>query len=447
MILLGSLSRRLALLISLGFAVIWLLAVVATAFVLREEQEELANLEREQAAGILLPVVSNAFRQGLIDEKTALPEALIEPDGGIDDALVFALVDGAGMVLVASPGARRTDLPPGPPTEGLSRTDDHAFFTTAPDEFGLSLRFGDPLSERREAYFESFFTFLAPMLAILPLGYLFVGWIARSALRPLDDLRKEIARRGDTRLDPIDAAGQPDELRAITASLNGFMIRLSQALEGERTFATNAAHELRSPVAVALAQVQRLQAEPLDPAVRDRVDRLEVSLQRMRGLVARLLQLARAEAGIGPGATPQDVGHLLGLVVDDVARDPARVARLRLRLPVTPVLSPIDPDAFAIVAGNLLENALQHAPEGTPIEVTLSEKAQLTVTNEGPVISLSELERMTQRFHSRARSRDGFGLGLYISDRIARQAGGSLALRSPPPGRSSGLEVTFGLPR
>jgi two-component system OmpR family sensor kinase len=167
----------------------------------------------------------------------------------------------------------------------------------------------------------------------------------------------------------------------------------------------------------------------------------------MRGLVARLLQLARAEAGIGPGATPQDVGHLLGLVVDDVARDPARVARLRLRLPVTPVLSPIDPDAFAIVAGNLLENALQHAPEGTPIEVTLSEKAQLTVTNEGPVISLSELERMTQRFHSRARSRDGFGLGLYISDRIARQAGGSLALRSPPGGRPTGLEVTFGLPR
>jgi two-component system OmpR family sensor kinase len=447
MILGGSLSRRLALLVSLGFAAIWLFAVGVTAiFVLREELEELASVERVQAAGILLPVASYAYRQGLIDEDTALPQALIEPEGGIDASLIFALVDGAGTVLVASPGARGTDLPPGPPTEGQSRTEDHAFYTTPPDKFGLSLMFGDPLSERREAYLEGFLTFLAPMLAILPLGFLLVGWIARTALRPLGDLREEIARRGDTRLDPIDAAGQPDELKAITASLNGFMIRLSRALEGERTFATNAAHELRSPVAIALAQVQRLKVEPLDPAARDRVDRLETALQRMRSLVARLLQLARADAGIGPATAPQDVGELLRLVIDEVARDPARVARLRVSVPSTRVLSPIDPDAFAIVAGNLLENALQHGPAGTPIDVTLSAGGALSVVNSGPAIPAAELERLTERFHTGARSREGFGLGLYISDRIAKQAKGRLVLRSPAPGARDGLEAVFELP-
>lgn len=443
----GRLSRRLALFISLGFAVIWAIAVLATAFVLREELEELAAVEREQAAGILLPVVSNAWRHGLIDADTALPQALVEPAGGIDDALVFALVDDAGGVLVASPGARRTDLPSGPPAEGPSRTDDHAFYTTAPDDFGLSLHVGDPLSERREAYLESYFTFLAPMLALLPLGYLLVGWIARSALRPLRDLREEIARRGDTRLDPIDAGDQPDELREITAALNGLMIRLSRAIEGERTFATNAAHELRNPVAVALAQVQRLRAETPDPAIHDRVERIEISLQRMRALVARLLQLARAEAGIGPGALPQDVSQLLEHVIDEVAGDPSRRARLRIVHPSTPVLSPIDPDAFAIVTGNLLENALQHAPAGTGIDVTLTETAELRVANDGPLLAPAEIERLKERFHSRAASREGFGLGLYIADRIARQAGGGLTLRSPAPGRAGGLEAEFALPR
>jgi two-component system OmpR family sensor kinase len=442
----GRLSRRLALFISLGFAVIWVIAVLAMAFVLREEQEELTDLERQQTAGILLPVVSNGFRDGLIDADTALPHALMEPGGGIGDALVFALVDASGRALVLSPSARQTDLPPGAPVEGQSRTATHAFYTTAPDEFGLSLHIGDPLSERRQAYRESFFAFLAPMLAILPLGYFLVGWIARSALRPLDELREEIARRGDTRLDPIDAGGQPDELRAITASLNGLMIRLSQALEGERAFATNAAHELRSPVAVALAQVQRLTSETLDPGAREHVEKLEAALQRMRGLVARLLQLARAEAGIGPAAAPQDAGQLLHLVIDEVAGDPARAGRLRLRLPPAPVLSPIDPDAFAIVAGNLIENALQHAPAGTPVEVALSAGGSLSVVNAGRAIPAAERERLTERFRSGNGSREGFGLGLYISDRVARQSGGRLLLRSPATGRTEGFEAVFELP-
>lgn len=442
----GTLARRLAVMISGGFVLIWALAVVATAIVLGAEQEEMLDLELRETAGILHPVLSNAYRQGLVDPDTNVLAAPIGGAGGVDEALVLALVDPEGEVLLMSPGARGADLPAGPPVEGYSRTDAHAFYTTPPDQAGLSLQFGDPLAERREAYLDSFFAFLVPMLALLPLAYLVVDRIARSALRPLGMLAAEIEKRGDAQLDPIDGSGQLEELRAITAMLNGFMIRLSQALEGERTFATNAAHELRSPVAVALAQVQRLRIETTDPKALDRVERLEAALQRMRGLVARLLQLARAEAGIGPADAPQDIGQLLGLIVDEVASDPARGARLRVTLPGGPVMSPIDPDAFAIVAGNLLENALQHAPPDSPITVSLNADGALCVTNPGPTIAPADLSRLTDRFFGPSGKTAGFGLGLYICDRIARQSGGELGLSSPPSGQATGFEAVFRVP-
>jgi len=442
----GTLARRLAVLVSGGFALIWVLAVIATALVLGSEQEEMLDLELVETAGMLHPVLSNAHRLGVVDSDTGFPDMLFaEPQEG-GESLIFALVDGKGTILLISPGGQHAELPSGSPVAGYSRTAAHAFYTTPPDDAGLSLHFGDPLEERREAYFDSFFAFIVPMLALLPLAYLLVGWIARSALRPLDMLATEIEKRGDTRLDPIDATGQPEELRAIAGKLNGFMIRLEQALEGERTFATNAAHELRSPVAVALAQVQRLRVETTEPEALDRIDRLEAALKRMRGLVARLLQLARAEAGIGPAQGSQDMARLLGLVVDELASDPTRARRLRLTLPDGPVMSPIDPDAFAIVASNLLENALQHAPADSPITVRLTADGALSVTNAGAAIAPEDLDRLTERFHSREGSGAGFGLGLYISDRIARQSGGSLTLTSPRPGKEDGFEAVFRVP-
>jgi two-component system OmpR family sensor kinase len=442
----GSLARRLALLISGGFALIWVLAVIATALVLRSEQEEMLDSELRETAGILHPLLANAYRQGLVETGADVFAALANVTSDPSKALVFALVDSDGTVLLSAPGAQEADLPQGPPVEGYSRTAAHAFYTTLADNGGLSLRFGDPLEERREAYLDSFFAFIVPMMAILPLAYLLVGRIAASALRPLDALATAIEQRGDARLDPIDGSGQPEELRAITAKLNGFMIRLSQALEGERTFATNAAHELRSPVAVALAQVQRLGRETTDTAALDRVDRIEGALKRMSGLLARLLQLARAESGIGPSQAPHDAAHLLQLLVDEVASNPARADRVQLSLPDRPVLSPIDPDAFAIVASNLLENALQHSLSDALVEVSLTPEGVLTVLNEGDTIAPDVLARLTERFYSPDMASNGFGLGLYISDRIARQSGGALSLVSPPSGRSSGLEAVLRLP-
>ena len=441
-----TLVGRLVLMIGGGFLLIWLLAVAATTIVLGSEQREMLDIELRETADLLLPVLSNAYDQGLVDPDTNLVTGPIGASGQPDEDLVFALVDSDGGVVLMSGGALGADLPSGPPVAGYAFTDTHAFYTTPPDGAGLSLRFGDPLAERREAFRDSLFAFGIPMLAFLPLALLLIDRIARLALRPLAVLAGEIEKRSDSRLDPIDAADQVGELRAITAKLNEFMIRLAQSLDGERAFATNAAHELRSPVAVVLAQVQRLRIETTDPSALDRIGRLEAALRRMRGLVARLLQLARAEAGIGPASAPQDLVQLLGLIHDEMASDPSRATRLQVQLPDVPVLSRIDPDAYGIVAGNLIENALQHAPADSPITITLSPDGALSVANPAPIIALDDLHRLTERFYSQRTDSTGFGLGLYICDRIARQSGGELRLNAPIPGKTSGFEAVFRLP-
>lgn len=438
-----TLSGRLALLVSGGFAAIWLLAILATALVLKAEQEEMLDLELRETARILLPILSREFLEGggTFDELPIKPEEGEAPE----ETLVWLLSDAAGTVLAQSTASDVIDRPDGPLVEGYVTTATHVFYTTPFNQDGLALRFGDPRIERYEAFRDSFLAFLMPMLAILPLGYLLVGWIARAALRPLVILRDEIAARDHGRLDPIDAKGQPAELQAITGTFNSFMIRLARSLEGERAFATNAAHELRTPVAVALAQIQRLGAE-LSGSAAQRALKVEDALKRMGRLVARLLQLARADAGIGMADTATDIGRLLDLVLDESRHDQTRNARLSVSLPAQPVYSLIDPDAFAIVAGNLIDNAFQHAPKGTPVEVELSLDGVLRVRNDCAVIPATSLADLKRRFRTSALKSTGFGLGLHISDTIARQAGGTLTLRSPASTGQAGFEAEMVLP-
>ena len=433
-----SLARRLARLTSLGFAAVWLIAAMAMALVLRSEQEELLDLTLRETAELFLPVLVDRWQGG---EGDAMAPSANPPDA--DEALAFVLFDPVGRVLLVSASAADADLPGGPPRQGFETTGSHVFYTTPANDGGYAVAFGDPIHERWEAYRDSLLAFLVPMLALLPLAYLMIGWIARTALRPLDVLRGEIATRGEGRLDPIDASGQPGELRAITATLNGLMIRLGRVIESERAFATNAAHELRTPVAVALAQVQRLKAEAADVADRKRIMRIEAALIRMSRLVSRLLQLARADAGIGAAAERGDLRALLDVVLEDSRRSPARASRLVEAMPAEPVFARIDPDAFAILAGNLIDNAFQHAPDGSDVRVELTTDAVLRVENDGACLSETELAGLTRRFHRGRVEGEGFGLGLHIAETIAKQSGGDLALTSPPEGRQDGFAATF----
>ncbi|WP_226782483.1 sensor histidine kinase [Oceaniglobus trochenteri] len=445
-----SLAARLSRHVTAGFAAVWLLALVATALALMAEQEELADITIQRTAQVFLPAVASDFRQRNPDA-AALPVEVqgaprFDPAGDtIDKTLVYRLLDRSGRGLMQSRAPEDTVYPDSI-AQGFARTASHVFYTTAPNAEGFIMQVGDLRAERFEAYADSFLALTLPMLAILPLAWLLVGWIGRRSLAPLDRLRDEIAQRGDARLDPIEAEDQPDELRAITATLNGFMIRLSRALDGERAFATNAAHELRTPVAIALAQVQRLRAEAPGAPQDSRLAAIEEALKRMTRLVVRLLQLARTDAGIGLSDQTRDIRALLDLMLEDIRRDPARAPRLRAALPDGPVMARIDPDALAMLVGNLIDNAFQHAPAASPVSVTLSPGGTIRVQNDGPVIPPDTLRRLSERFHRGTARGEGFGLGLHIAERIAHHTGGTFEIVSPRPGSEQGFQASFTAP-
>jgi two-component system OmpR family sensor kinase len=232
----------------------------------------------------------------------------------------------------------------------------------------------------------------------------------------------------------------PTEIEPIADAVNDLMQRLDRALSAERSFTANSAHELRTPIAAALAQTQRLIAEAQGTPIEQRVRNVETTLQTLVRLSEKLMQLARAEGARVLTDIPQDLRPVLQLVVDDVRRI-ARSNELALTLPDQPVLSCIDQDAFAILARNLIENAVKHGTDATAVRITLTSGGTLSVRNRAPIVPSEMLVRLRQPFERGSTTAKGSGLGLAIVHAIAQAAGAQLTLDSPAAGMPDGFEA------
>jgi two-component system OmpR family sensor kinase len=131
--------------------------------------------------------------------------------------------------------------------------------------------------------------------------------------------------------------------------------------------------------------------------------------------------------------------------VQDIARKSAP-ERIVLTLPETPVMSDLDPDAFGILCRNLVENAVRHGAQTSPVEVMLTSDGQLIVANDGPVLPRDALDRLTTRFERAGSITDGSGLGLAIVATITDRFGSPLVLASPRPGSETGFQASVALP-
>jgi len=283
------------------------------------------------------------------------------------------------------------------------------------------------------------------LLVVIPLALGTIVLAVRNGIAPLRRFRSRLEARSARDLSPVPTGDLPAEIGPLAATLNGLLDRLKAAVDAERSFAANAAHELRTPLAGAIAQAQRLKAETTDAGARQRAAEIEASLKRLTRMAERLLQLARAEGGPLRLERRMDLRDVARIVLSDLARA-AEPGRIVTRLADTPVLSDLDPDAFGILCRNLVENALRHGPADTPVEVTLEADGTFRVANEGPVVPAETLARLTERFERGGTGAEGSGLGLAIVAAIAERISSRLDLRSPHPGRASGFEASLRLP-
>ncbi|BDW86613.1 MULTISPECIES: sensor histidine kinase [Roseicyclus] len=284
------------------------------------------------------------------------------------------------------------------------------------------------------------------VMAILIGTVAFVVWFGvRIGLLPLTDLEDAISRRSSDDLSSIRRP-VPPEIRGLVLRLNTLFGQLQTTMARQAEFVSNAAHQLRNPIAGVLAMAEAVRSAPTEQAARARADELMASALHIRDLANKLLTLERATVVAGHSESLE-----LGELVEDVAdrfRLPARTrgVTLALTLPEEEVIALADRVMLSEALVNLLDNALLHGgPAMKRIAVTLSVsggQARITVADDGRGVAPGDIATVLSRF-GQAGPSQGSGLGLSIAEAVAQNHGGTIDLGRGPEG---GLQVTLTLP-
>jgi signal transduction histidine kinase len=286
-----------------------------------------------------------------------------------------------------------------------------------------------------------------PLLLLIPLASALIWWSLSDGLRTVRQLVDAIGQRSLRDLAPVTLEPWPRDLHPLVRTINRVLARIEGSLHHERQFLDNAAHQLRTPLASVRLQAQLLAQED-DPRERALLGQeLIAGVDRAAAMTDGLLTLARLEAQLGGGGRGDLRTETIGAVAD--------LAPLAAKQDVELVFSGDgalpggDPVLLRLVAANLIENALHHAPAGSEVVIALTPSAnarRLTVTDAGPGIPPEDREQVLQRFYRRpGETRSGAGLGLSIVVQAVRLLNGQLRLSDRPDGRP-GLSAQVDLP-
>jgi two-component system, OmpR family, sensor kinase len=440
-----SMTRRLILSLTLVITFLWFLAVGLGIVVMEEELAETFDGTLQDTAERLVPLVMDDLEHR--GAPGASPQQLqTASSSGDREYLIYQVRDRSGRVLIRSHDAPEKSFAT-PLKAGFWKDANYQFYTATSDDDSIFIQVADAFENREEALWEGATALFLPIIILIPVSGMAIWFVVRRAVRPVGDLRREIETKDGGNMEPIDATGLPRELQPIAASVNRLMVRLRTALEAEREFTSNSAHELRTPIAGALAQTQMLIAELDKDANRQRAGQIEASLMRLSHLAEKLLQLARAEAGIGMSDRQTDLTPVIDMVFTDFQRSIEEPKRLVLHhAKDARLVGPFSEDAFAIVLRNLVENALIHGDPEKPIEVFLENDGVVRIVNGSSVLADSELAAIRKRFSRGRTEAAGSGLGLSIVDRLLGQMNAQLVLLSPANGRSDGFEARIRFP-
>jgi heavy metal sensor kinase len=290
---------------------------------------------------------------------------------------------------------------------------------------------------------------------LLVLTVLLALWGIRRGLFPLRELADRSAQvsANNWQLRLPAQIEQVEELRPLTDSMSTMLKRLQRAFEQQREFMGNAAHELKTPVAVLKSTLQSLLQRPRSSEqYREGLEQSLEDLERLERLLQWMLRLARAEQW-AHGALRRDLEVIDVSATCEAAaervRPLAESRRAHIRLNMNGSIPfRADPDDLQLVWTNLLENAVRHTPEGGTVEVSLHREndglAQIVFADHGPGIAPEDLPHIFERFYrgdpSRNRATGGFGLGLAIAKALIEAYGGTITADSAP-GRGTRMIV------
>lgn len=425
-----------------------MLGVLLVFDLMKEEYDELQDSEITTTAHLLLSVFDAATQSADPFQQTDLSTLLVANNAAVrpEERMIYWFFDTRNQILAQSPEAA-TDLLPPDFQSGLQTVHNHRFVTlNRQSADAVSVIVGLPLIERSEALRDLILGVSLGLLLLLILFATAAFWAARRSVRMIAALSQNIAQKGEHDLSPIDRQNAFAEIEPAIDTLDTLMARLDVALSAERAFATNAAHELRTPVAISLAHVQRLKAKLDTPTLTQSASEIERGLKRLVQLIERLLQMSRAQSGLGVNAVEADINPVVSLLLKELRDRAPDPDQLVIKPPTGVWRSYLDPDALGIMLNNLFENALKYASGPTPTVVDASTAGRIVVSNDCAPLPSADLDLIKERFIRKAPAIDGFGLGLSIVQALCQQSGCTFETNSPQPGKDRGFVAVLTFP-
>jgi len=380
---------------------------------------------------------------------TLLPRESV-PGHRYESKIAFIVFDGKGGVMMSS----NMNILPEDFTEGfsqrlMSNMVWRTFGLRDPDTH-LSVQVGEQLAVRQETVEYIVLNSLWPLLVALPLFALVIWLTVGSGLRPLKQVAKKVERRDPNSLVPISPEGVPHEVVPMVESLNRLFARVQSALENERRFTADAAHELRTPLAAlkTLAQAKQLGDHQREHTVF--LEQIIKGVDRTTHMLEQLLTLARMESQSMVSTALREVD-----LADQVINVLSMIGQQALDKDIDLVCENCDRQLFInghapaieILIRNLIDNAIRYTPPRGSVHIQIlrhADRVSLVVEDSGPGIPEAQMASMFQRFHRGSGSQAaGSGLGLSIVQRIVELHHGEIELRNRENGTGLRIAIVF----
>ncbi len=420
-----SLRIRLLLLFTGISCLIWICSGLFSWFESREKIDEFFD----QYQILLARQLASADWSGLSADSQKATNRII---GGIDnadeedEAIGFAVFDRAGkMIFHDNENGKDFIFSPRTGSFVNQNVDDEEWRIVWVDSADKNyvIAVGQEMEYRTEVTLDMVEEFLTPwlcgLLILLGAVIYFVGREFSSFRR----LAKELEARRPDDLSPLSDKDLPDEIKPLTTAMNGLLRRIDGMIKREKSFISDSAHELRSPLTALKVQLEVLElAEDDAGARRSAAAKMGQGIERCARLVEQLLLLSKLESGLAMTDEAEDVSW--PQIVGSLAAEYDEALRAKKQILKTDVTAraPIDKGNSVLLAAmlrNLLDNAVKYSPEGATVAVRISAD-EIEVHNSGVKIADRHLRHLSERFFRPAGQKEnGSGLGLSIVGKIA----------------------------
>lgn len=317
-------------------------------------------------------------------------------------------------------------------------------------EPGKHIAVAQQTAVRDELASDSALRTVMPFIVLIPLLLLLVGGLIRRMFIPVRTLALDLDSRTEQQLGALSEQRLPLEILPFVVAINRLLARVARAVDEQRRFVADAAHELRSPLTALSLQAERLSAADMSDTARERLDVMKNGMRRTLLLLQQLLMLARVQQSSAPAAERVSLRHIIRRVLEDLM---PLAERKNIDIGMTGeddasvAAAPVE---LQILVKNLVDNAIRYTPDNGRIDLSVSisnAMVVLQIQDDGPGIAVQERARVFDPFYRVLGSDEiGSGLGLSIVKTLADRLGATVELHDAHTRPPHGLRVLVSFP-